>query len=201
MTEGTDAQAEVSVRLEEDGKIGHRPRRRPRHAGRLGQGLCLGDQQADHAAGQDQARGAQGGVTAAGRGGAKPPRGVTRSIWRHLERERTCGDVSRRGSHQYPRIAEAFAESSARCPADRSQAGNRTLGCSFPETADPSGLRGAPRPRPSPRIETRRKMRRCSPQLARSIPRTGRWRPPVLSSRRGRSEVAVRRPSLSMRRS
>ena len=50
VTEGTDAQAEVSVRLEEERQDRHRPRRRHRHDGRLGQGLCLGAQQARHAA-------------------------------------------------------------------------------------------------------------------------------------------------------
>ena len=40
VTEGTDAQAEVSVRLDEGGTHADRPRRRHRHAGRLRQGLC-----------------------------------------------------------------------------------------------------------------------------------------------------------------
>ena len=39
VTEGTDAQAEVTVRLEENGKIGQRPGGRHRHHRRLGPGL------------------------------------------------------------------------------------------------------------------------------------------------------------------
>ena len=41
VTEGTDAQAEVSVRLQAGRQDVHRPRRRHRHAGRFGQGLRL----------------------------------------------------------------------------------------------------------------------------------------------------------------
>ena len=46
VTEDSDAQAEVSVRLERGRQDRHRPRRRYRHHDRLGQGLCLGGQQA-----------------------------------------------------------------------------------------------------------------------------------------------------------
>ena len=47
VTEGTDAQAEVSVRLVGGRPRGHRQGRRSRHAGRLGQGLSRRAQQAD----------------------------------------------------------------------------------------------------------------------------------------------------------
>ena len=47
VTEGTDAQAEVSVRLAEGRTFGHRQRRRSGHAGRLRQGLSRRAQQAD----------------------------------------------------------------------------------------------------------------------------------------------------------
>ena len=46
VTEGTDAQAEVSVRLSERRPCGHRQGRRSRHAGRLGEGLSRCAQQA-----------------------------------------------------------------------------------------------------------------------------------------------------------
>ena len=45
--QGTDAQAEVSVRLSENGKCGDRQGRRSRHAGRVRQGLSRRAQQAD----------------------------------------------------------------------------------------------------------------------------------------------------------
>ena len=54
VTEGTDAQAEVSVRLAEDGRVGHRQGRRSRHAGGFGQGLSRRAQQADVEAQQDR---------------------------------------------------------------------------------------------------------------------------------------------------
>ena len=47
VTEGTDAQAEVSVRLSEDGRAVTAQGRRSRHAGRLGEGLSRRAQQAD----------------------------------------------------------------------------------------------------------------------------------------------------------
>ena len=54
VTEGTDAQAEVSVRLADTRRArGHRPRRRSRYAGRLGQGLRQRAQQAAGQARQD----------------------------------------------------------------------------------------------------------------------------------------------------
>ena len=46
VTEGTDAQAEVSVRLSDNGSCGDRARRRSRHAGCVGQGLSRRAQQA-----------------------------------------------------------------------------------------------------------------------------------------------------------
>ena len=46
VTEGTDAQAEVSVRLDEDGTRRHRRGRRSRHAGGVRQGLSRRAQQA-----------------------------------------------------------------------------------------------------------------------------------------------------------
>ena len=46
VTEGTDAQAEVSVRLSAERPQRHLPRRRPGHAGRLGPGLSRRPQQA-----------------------------------------------------------------------------------------------------------------------------------------------------------
>ena len=49
VTEGTDAQAEVSVRLSENGRAVTAQGRRSRHAGRLGQGLSRRAQQADGA--------------------------------------------------------------------------------------------------------------------------------------------------------
>ena len=55
VTEGTDAQAEVSVRLEEEGRTRDRPRRRSRHAGGLGEGLSRRAQQADGQAAEDGA--------------------------------------------------------------------------------------------------------------------------------------------------
>ena len=50
VTEGTDAQAEVSVRLVGGRPLGHRQGRRSRHAGRVGQGLSRRAQQADQQA-------------------------------------------------------------------------------------------------------------------------------------------------------
>ena len=50
VTEGTDAQAEVSVRLAGRGPLGDRARRRSGHAGRFGEGLSRRAQQADGAA-------------------------------------------------------------------------------------------------------------------------------------------------------
>ena len=46
VTEGTDAQAEVSVRLDRERQDRHRPRRRSGYAGRLGPRLCRGAEQA-----------------------------------------------------------------------------------------------------------------------------------------------------------
>ena len=65
VTQGTDAQAEVSVRLARGRQIGHRPRRRSRHAGRLGAGLYRVPEQADGQARPRQAGGHAGGVSAA----------------------------------------------------------------------------------------------------------------------------------------
>ena len=62
VTEGTDAQAEVSVRLEEDGRtVTGRGADTDTH-GRLGQGLCRGAQQAAGQAAEDGA-GAAGRLT------------------------------------------------------------------------------------------------------------------------------------------
>ena len=47
VTAGTDAQAEVSVRLSENGRVGDREGRRSRHLGRLGEGLSRSAEQAD----------------------------------------------------------------------------------------------------------------------------------------------------------
>ncbi len=74
VTEGTDAQAEVSVRLEPRAASRSRPRRRSRHAGRLGEGLCLGAQQADVEAGPAARAGLAGLISgqSSGRGRAVP---------------------------------------------------------------------------------------------------------------------------------
>ena len=63
VTEGTDAQAEVSVRLSENGKSVTAQGRRSRHAGRLRQGLSRRAQQADGQAPAHQARSDGGAVS------------------------------------------------------------------------------------------------------------------------------------------
>ena len=52
----------------------HRPRRRHRHDGRLGQGLCLGAQQARHAPGKSKPEALKAGKDATKGGGSAPPR-------------------------------------------------------------------------------------------------------------------------------
>ncbi len=68
VTQGTDAQAEVSVRLQVGGQHLHGPRALTGHAGVLGQGLPLGPQQADGqaAAPPSPARHRRGGVSGTG---------------------------------------------------------------------------------------------------------------------------------------
>ena len=62
VTEGTDAQAEVSVRLQAGGQDLHRPRGRHRYARRFRQGLPLGAEQALGAARPDPRPGSAVGV-------------------------------------------------------------------------------------------------------------------------------------------
>ena len=106
VTEGTDAQAEVSVRLSENGTVGDRQGRRSRHAGRLRQGLSRRAQQAD-----DQAPARRGRV--AGAPPAFDRRGVSvRATNRTHVSFRTSGDerhrdcTSRRSCHR-PRALPA----------------------------------------------------------------------------------------------
>ena len=73
VTGGTDAQAEVSVRLRDGAPQRHRPRRRPGHPGGLGQGVSLG---AEQARGPRRARACaacRGGMRKSAAGGGQSP--------------------------------------------------------------------------------------------------------------------------------
>ncbi len=79
VTEGTDAQAEVSVRLSEDGKSVTARSAGPGHPGRLGPGLCRRAQQAHGQAPEGQARSdgeLSGGLRPACRAGCTPACGA-----------------------------------------------------------------------------------------------------------------------------